>query len=77
MPTHKVELTIAAEQLPELVEEAIAGAEVVITRDLEPLVRLVPASHSKRPKRMFGSARGQIHMTDDFDAALEDFREYT
>lgn len=29
------------------------------------------------PKPTFGSAKGKIHMTDDFDDPLEDFAEYT
>lgn len=30
---------------------------------------------SKKP-RSFGSLKGKIHMTDDFDAPLEDFKDY-
>ncbi|MDR1854204.1 MAG: type II toxin-antitoxin system RelB/DinJ family antitoxin [Azoarcus sp.] len=29
-----------------------------------------------RPKPQFGCLRGQIHMADDFDAPMDDFREY-
>ncbi|GAB4201201.1 MAG: hypothetical protein OHK0022_22960 [Roseiflexaceae bacterium] len=31
---------------------------------------------TKQPRRP-GSAKGMIHMSDDFDAPLDDFREYT
>ena len=27
-------------------------------------------------KPVFGSARGKVHMADDFDAPLKDFKEY-
>jgi hypothetical protein len=30
----------------------------------------------KQGKRIFGSAKGMIHMSEDFDAPLEDFKEY-
>jgi hypothetical protein len=29
-----------------------------------------------RPRRKAGSAKGQIWMADDFDAPLEEFKEY-
>lgn len=28
------------------------------------------------PKRIFGLAKGKIHLAPDFDAPLEDFKEY-
>jgi hypothetical protein len=37
---------------------------------------LVPVKQVRQPRRP-GSARGMIRMTDDFDAPLEDFQEYT
>jgi uncharacterized protein (DUF433 family) len=32
--------------------------------------------YSERKPRQFGSARGQIRMSDDFDAPLDDFKDY-
>ena len=34
------------------------------------------ADQKKPGKRQFGSMKGQIWMADDFDAPLEDFKEY-
>lgn len=31
---------------------------------------------SIKPRPQFGNARGQVSMSDDFDAPLEDFAEY-
>ncbi len=67
-----VTLDLAQTQLSDLIEDAIQGKEVVITKDGKPLVKLVPVSKSK-PKPVFGSAKGLISMSDDFDAPLEDF----
>lgn len=39
----KIDLKQACERLPELVEEAVAGNDVLITKDQKSLVRLVPA----------------------------------
>lgn len=73
------QLTIneAAEQLPALIEAAVRGEEVLITRDATHSVQLVPrAINGKRSKRQYGSAKGMIEMAPDFDAPLDDFKEY-
>jgi prevent-host-death family protein len=64
----------AKARLSTAVREALGGAEVVIAKDNKPLVRLVPVSGSGR--RAPGSARGQVTMAPDFDAALDDFSDY-
>jgi prevent-host-death family protein len=72
----KVDVEQARECLPDLIEEAMAGGEVLITRDRRPLVRLVAAAPRERKERPFGSAQGLVHIADDFDEPLEDFRDY-
>lgn len=64
----------AQDRLPELMDEAAGGEEVVIARADGSAFRLVPVEMAPRPR--FGSARGLFTMADDFDAPLEDFREY-
>ena len=64
----------AKNKLPDLIEAAVAGEEIFITRD-GLTVQLVPQTHLKR-KRKFGSARGLIKMASDFDEPLEDLKEY-
>ena len=60
----------------ELLELAAAGQEVMIDKDQQPFVKLSPAN-SPRPRRVFGSARGKIHITPDFDEPLPDFQDYS
>jgi antitoxin (DNA-binding transcriptional repressor) of toxin-antitoxin stability system len=58
-----------------VIEVAISGEEVVITRDNQPVVKLVsPSPVKRRPK--FGSAKGLVTISDDFDEPLEDFKDY-
>jgi antitoxin (DNA-binding transcriptional repressor) of toxin-antitoxin stability system len=59
-----------------LIQHAIDGKEIVITKDGKPLVKLVSVSQPK-PRPIFGSAKGPVSMSDDFDAPLEDFQDYT
>jgi len=68
-----VDLQKIQEEILLLVERASMGEDVIITKDEQPLVKLV--SMTKR-QRQFGSAKGQIKIADDFDSPLEEFREY-
>ncbi|MEW6211774.1 MAG: type II toxin-antitoxin system Phd/YefM family antitoxin [Acidobacteriota bacterium] len=72
---HQIDLNEAKTHLTDLIEAAVKGEEVVITRDDQPLVKLVPVSKTKT-KRKPGSAKGMITISDDFDEPLEDFKEY-
>ena len=72
---YQVELDKAKSQMESLIETALSGEEVVITRDQEPVVRLVPIPKSNG-RRKAGSAKGMISISEDFEEPLEDFREY-
>ena len=68
-------MAVAKAQLAELVQKAMSGEDVVIARDHKPLIKLVPLkdlSDARTP----GSAKGQIRISTDFDAPLEDFADY-
>lgn len=74
--TVAVELEQAGAQLDRLIDEVDAGAEGVITRDGQPVARLVAAEPDSAGERVPGSAKGRFTVPDDFDAPLEDFRDY-
>lgn len=59
----------AKAQLSKLIDRALAGEDIVIARAGTPMVRLIPVRQSA-PRRVPGSARGQIHLADDFDDDL-------
>lgn len=62
-------------QLPDLIDSAIKGEEVVFTRNNLPVAKLV-AVRPEKPRPQFGSAKGLFVMAEDFDEPLEDFDEY-
>ena len=66
----------AQQQLPALVSAAARGEEVVITGAHNELVQLVALTVPALPARKAGSGKGTFFMADDFDAPLEDFKEY-
>lgn len=65
----------AKARLSQLVQKALDGEDVVIARDNKPLVKLVPIRRTTR-RRHPGSAKGQVTMSKDFGAPVEDLREY-
>jgi antitoxin (DNA-binding transcriptional repressor) of toxin-antitoxin stability system len=73
-----VSIQEAQANLPELVHGLTADTEVVIVENDQPVARIVPAQKpAQRPPRRLGTLRGTVlYMAPDFDAPLEDFREY-
>lgn len=66
-------LSDAASRWPDLVAAILRGEPVELSGEDGTTVRLVPeVKHAPR----FGSARGLVEMSEDFDAPLEDMREY-
>ena len=65
----QIDVSQAKSQLEELVEKASQGEKVVITRGDGAAFKLVPTFEGK-PKPRFGSAKGQVWMSDDFDEPL-------
>ncbi len=62
--------------LPELIRRLTPGEEVIITDDDKPVARLSRSEPKTTWPCKAGSARGKVWMAPDFDAPLEEFREY-
>jgi prevent-host-death family protein len=72
-----VALDEAQARLPQLIERLHPGEEIVITRDGKPVARLVRTPKPERKPRRPGTLKGSVlYMAPDFDAPLEDFKEY-
>jgi antitoxin (DNA-binding transcriptional repressor) of toxin-antitoxin stability system len=66
----------AQARLPELLASLPANEELVICQGGTPVARLTRLSRTSWPCQP-GSAKDTVHwMAPDFDAPLEDFREY-
>ena len=66
----------AKSSLSRLVQQALDGEEVVITRNGKPAVRLVPVEAQPKPlARSRGSLAGEIWMADDFDELTPEIAE--
>lgn len=58
----------AKTQLSALVDQAAAGAEIIIAKNGRPMAKLVPLRD--RSRRRPGRGKGRIWMAADFDAPL-------
>jgi prevent-host-death family protein len=68
---HKVNMHEAKSQLSALVEEVIAGGDVVIARAGKPLARLVRYEEHQEPRKP-GRWKGKLWVADDFDVTPEE-----
>ena len=72
---HEVRLKEATVRLAELFNESAYGEEVVITRGDGTAFKIVPIKQTQ-PYPKFGSAKGLIEISNDFDEPMEDFKDY-
>jgi prevent-host-death family protein len=70
--TMTLQLAEAKTHFSEIVQKAMLGELIVITKENRPVVRLVAI---KPARRVPGTGKG-VWMAPDFDAPLEDFAEY-
>jgi antitoxin (DNA-binding transcriptional repressor) of toxin-antitoxin stability system len=72
--------TVALEEirvsLAELRESLTAGDEVILTRDQQPVARLVSELPKPRQPRKAGNCIGMIKIVADDEEHLADFAEY-
>jgi prevent-host-death family protein len=59
-----VTLPEAQANLPEIVENMKPGEEVIITRNQQPVARLIPFVEA-RPQPVFGSCRGKLTIVSE------------
>ncbi len=66
----------AQANLTKIIHRLMPGEEVVITENDQPVARILPPS-PPQSQRQLGTMRGSVlYMAPDFDAPLDDFKEY-
>ncbi len=71
MATKSIDIATTEASLSDLVLLVNSGVEVVLTRDSQPMARLVSAE-AHRAERVPGLHSGAIHVSNDFDEPLPD-----
>jgi hypothetical protein len=59
-----------ADAMPELAEFVGQEVEIIVVRPA------VPAAEPNEQRRRPGFAKGKLWMSDDFDAPMDDFKDY-
>jgi prevent-host-death family protein len=59
----------AKTRFSQLVDQVVAGEDVVVSRNGKPLVRITRLDETRRPIK-FGVLKGKVKVAKDFDAPL-------
>jgi antitoxin (DNA-binding transcriptional repressor) of toxin-antitoxin stability system len=67
----------AQASLKDLIDKLAPGEELVITQNQQPVAKLIATPGPPHKPRQPGTLRGTVlYMAPDFNAPLEDFKEY-
>jgi len=66
----------AQAKLPELIEKLAPGEEFIITRDGEPCAQVRKTEIRSWPCQAGSYRKSEFWMAPDFDAPLDDFKDY-
>ena len=66
----------AQAKLSEVIDKLAPGEEVIITRNEQPVAKLVGQQRSIRKPRRPGSAKGKLVILAEDDEHLKDFKDY-
>ena len=71
-----VSIEEAQAHLAELIARLQPGEELVITKDEQPVARLLAQDREVRQPRQPGTAKGKLVILADDEEHLQDFKEY-
>lgn len=66
----------AKTHLSRLIQKALAGEEVIIAKNRQPLVLLTVLPEVKKHRKIGGGKGLIVRMDDDFNERLDDFKNY-
>src|SRR5262245_7246855 len=66
----------AQAKLSEIIDKLEPGEELIITRNNQPIAKLVGQRHPAHRPRQPGSAKGKLIILAEDDEHLKDFKEY-
>ncbi|MBC8206968.1 MAG: DUF2281 domain-containing protein [Kiritimatiellaeota bacterium] len=68
-------IEVAGLEWKNILQDAMMGIPSLITKSGKPVAEVKPLK-SNKPKPVFGCAKGQLSMSNDFDQPIADFSEY-
>ena len=73
---YMVSLEEAQAKLPDIINTLIPGKEIIITRNSQPVAKLIAEKPPIRQPRKPGSARGKLIIHSEDENHLHDFKDY-
>ncbi len=70
--SEKVNIHEAKTHLSRLIQRVQRGEQIIIAKAGRPVARLTAVEAATAGRRIAGTARGQVHMSKDFDSPLPD-----
>lgn len=71
-----ISLEDAQARLPDLIEQLLPGQEITIVAQGKPLAHMKKAERTSWPCQAGSYRKAEFWMAPDFDAPLEEFKEY-
>ena len=72
---HQLTTSEAIAKLSALIKAVEQGEKIIVVGEDNEAIHAITVQLAPQPRRA-GSAKGTFFMADDFDAPLEDFKEY-
>jgi antitoxin (DNA-binding transcriptional repressor) of toxin-antitoxin stability system len=75
---HQITIQEAESHISSVFNDVLSGEEIVLTDHDTPVMKMIPIAHpSNGTERLkFGSLKGKIWISDDFNDTPEEFAEY-
>jgi prevent-host-death family protein len=73
---HQITVQEAKKDFDSMFSQVLKGEEIIITDHHKPVARVVPINGEHGRRGFVGSLKGEIWIAEDFDAPLDDFKDY-
>lgn len=73
---HQITIEEATAHIASVLADVLHGEEIVITDHEKPVAKVIPLKSDSGKRGLFGSLKGKIWISEDFDEPLEDFKDY-
>ncbi|MDP4200182.1 MAG: type II toxin-antitoxin system prevent-host-death family antitoxin [Bacteroidota bacterium] len=73
---HQITIQEAASRISSVFSDVLRGEEIVLTDHDTPVMKMTPIALQQKSRLKFGSLKGKIFMSDDFNDTPEEFGQY-
>lgn len=70
---HQISIQEAQTHISAVFTDVLKGEEVIVTDHERPVLKMIPLAPPAKPRLTFGSLKGKIFISDDFNETPEEF----